>query len=99
MSLNGVVVPFTLYSTGGTVNSLYGAVKTYILDVSAYAGETVTLEFEKMVHDPTNPGSHGIVDLDGIAFSTFVVPEPSSLILLAVGVLSLAGYCRRRRFG
>jgi hypothetical protein len=96
VSINGTVIPFTLYSTAGTVNSSYGPVRTYICDVSAYADETVTLEFEKRVHDVTHP-NQGIVDLDAIAFSTTPAPEPSSLVLLVVGVLTLFGYRSYRR--
>jgi hypothetical protein len=36
-----------------------------------------------------------LVDLDAIQFSS--VPEPSALVLLAIGILSLAGYCWPRR--
>jgi hypothetical protein len=96
VSINGTVIPFSLYSTDGTVNSKWGPVNTYICDVSAYASETVTLKFEKLVHDPLIP-NHGIVDLDDIAFSTTPAPEPSSLAILGVGILSLFGYYWRRR--
>ena len=101
VSLNGVVVPFTLYSVGGTVNPSYGPVNTYACDISAFAGDTdVTLEFEKLVHDPLNPSSHGIVDLDNIQFSPTVVPEPSTLALLIIAALvALAPIARRRVMG
>jgi hypothetical protein len=98
VSLNGTVVPFELYSVGTTVNPGYGPVNTYACDISAFAGDTdVTLKFEKLVHDPLNPGSHGIVDLDGIQFSSTVVPEPSTLALLTIAaVVALAPIVRRR---
>jgi hypothetical protein len=101
VSLNGVVVPFTLYSVGGTVNPSYGPVNTYACDISAFAGDTdVTLKFEKLVHDPLNPSSHGIVDLDNIQFSSTVVPEPSTLALLTIAaVVALAPIVRRRVMG
>jgi len=62
VSINGAVVPFTLYSVGGTVNSSWGPVKTYACDISAFAGDTdVTLKFEKLVHDPIHIYNHGFV--------------------------------------
>ena len=98
VSINAVVIPFALYSVDGTVNSSFGPVKTYICDISSFAGETdAVLEFDKLVHDTTHPYNHGMVDLDAIRFSSIVAPEPSSLVLLVIGILSLAGYCWRRR--
>jgi hypothetical protein len=97
VSLNCNVIPFTHYAVGGTVNSGWGPVNTYACNISAFAGEPdVTLKFEKLVHDPLHPNS-GIVDLDAITFSTIFVPEPSTIALLAMGIVSLAGYRWRRR--
>ena len=88
-----------LYSVGGTVNSgyMFGPVETWIGDISAFTGSAnVELQFEKLVHNDPSDNS-GYVNLDAITFSPIVVPEPSSLVLLAVVLLPLAGYCWRRR--
>ena len=79
VSLDNTVVATSVLSTGETVNPNFGPIKTYIADVSAFAGQSnVTLEFD---------AANGVfADLDAISFST--VPEPSSLVLLAVGALS-----------
>ena len=88
VSLNGTPLSTSLYSVGGTVNSNWGPVKTYIADISAFSGQSnVTLRFD-------TPGPSGeMVDLDAIQFSS--VPEPSALVLLAAR-LSLISYCWRR---
>jgi len=54
---------------------------------------------------PTTPGNHGISWIapwpqppeTGVGVIATAVPEPSSLILLAIGAISLLGYCWRRR--
>jgi hypothetical protein len=101
VSLNGVSLPFVVYSTDGFINPGWlatGPVKTYACDISAFTGTmNATLKFEKLVHDPNDIVWHGLVDLDAITFSTVVVPEPSSLVILAFGLFALATYTRRRR--
>jgi len=102
VSLGGTVIPMHLYSVGSVVNHpsgpWFGPVETFIGDISTVAGQQdVELRFTKLVQDPSNPYNHGFADIDAIQFSTIVVPEPSSLVLLAIGILSLAGYCWRRR--
>ena len=58
---------------------------------------TCELCFTKLVQDPSNQNNHGAVDLDAIQFSSIsVAPEPSSLLLLAVGALAAVAYCFRR---
>ncbi len=95
VSLNGTVLPFTLYSTGGTINANWGPLETYACDVSAFAGQAnVALKFTTAALD-----CGYMVDLDAIQFSTIVVPEPSALVLLGVAILTLAGYRWRFRRG
>jgi hypothetical protein len=94
VSINGGALPYHVYSVGETVNSHNGPVATYIADISAFSGKTgMTLKFTKLLEDPFDPYEHGSVDLDNIRF----VPEPSSFVLLGIGLFSLAGYRWRRR--
>ena len=94
VSLNGITIPTSLYSVGPVVNANYGPVQTYIGDVSGFAGQQdVMLQFETL---STGSPYAGMADLDGIQFATIIVPEPSSLILIVAGLLSLAGYHRQR---
>ena len=70
------------------MNPGFGPIETYFANISTFAGEDdVVLKFDAA------PGSE--TDLDAIQFST-IVPEPSSLALLAIGILSLGGYVWRR---
>jgi hypothetical protein len=95
VSLNGGPIPMSLYSVGPVINAANGPVETYIGDISAFAGQQdVTLRFETV---PILYPSFGEADLDAIQFSTIVVPEPSALILVGAGLLSLAGYFWKRR--
>lgn len=74
------------------------------LDVSQYLGDTLTLTL--LAADCPYGGHAGYVYLDGFGASlppsgpttppTGVTPEPSSLVLLGTGVLSVAGMMRRR---
>ena len=84
VSLNGTVIPMRPYSEGVAVNSAWGPIETFIGDISAFTNQQdVELRFTVLA----NPYDSGIVDLDAIQFSSIVVPEPSSLVLLAVGIL------------
>jgi hypothetical protein len=86
--LNGTVIPTSLYSVGDTVNASHGPVDTYIADIRAFAGQkNVELRFE----------SNGWNDLDGIHFSRAIVPEPTTLTLLAVGSFGVFALVLRRR--
>jgi hypothetical protein len=93
VSLNGTVIPMSVYSVGSTVNPNYGPIITYIGDIRAFSGQqNVTMQFTTTTNNLDN-----FADLDNIQFSATVVPEPSSLMLVAIGLLLLAGYsCHRR---
>ena len=85
-SLNGTVIPMSLYSVGPVIDSNLGPVETFIGDIRQFTGQgNVELRFT---------GSGG---LDAIQFSSIIVPEPSMLVLLSIGILSLAGCCWQRR--
>ena len=84
VSLNGTVIPLSLYSVGPVVNSLWGPVDTYIGDIRQFTGQqNVALQFT------------GSGPLDAIQFSPLIVPEPSMLVLLGTSVLLLLGCCWR----
>jgi hypothetical protein len=90
LSLNGTVIPTSVYSVGQTVNSLNGPVDTYIGDIRAFSGQqNVLLKFE----------SAGYNTLDDIQFSSTVVPEPSTLALLTIAALVALAPIVRRRVG
>jgi hypothetical protein len=94
VSLNGTAIPLSLYSVGPVINSEFGPVKTFIGDVSAFSGQqNVELRFEAVA----SPPPYCNATLDAIQFSTIVSPEPSTLVLLGIGVLTLATYVWRRR--
>jgi hypothetical protein len=99
VSLNGTPIPMQLYSVGDTVNPSFGPIETFIGDISAFAGATgVELRFTNLAQDPSNPFSHGAVDIDLVRFSPKTIPEPSTLALLTVAALAAsAGIFRRRR--
>jgi len=82
LSLGGQNIPFyALYSEAGYT--------CYAADISAFAGHVEELAFAT----PFNTGVNNYWELDDIAFSTAVIPEPgiSSLVLLG-GLL----FCLRR---
>jgi hypothetical protein len=88
VSLNGTVISTSIYSVGPTVNASHGPVDTYVGDIRAFSGQqNVELRFE----------SNGYNTLDGICFSTVVVPEPTALALLAVAALVTFAHIVRRR--
>ena len=62
-------------------------------DASAFEGETVRLR----IYD-THSGGWGHIDVDNIVYSSSI-PEPSTLTLLAVAMIGLAGFGRRRSAG
>ncbi|MFZ1933251.1 MAG: hypothetical protein WAU84_05855 [Thermoguttaceae bacterium] len=85
VSLNGTVIPTSIYSVGPTVNSTHGPIDTYIGDIRAFSGQqNVVLTFESVDGSGTT--------LDDIQFSPTVVPEPSTLALIVIGVLSAPLY-------
>jgi hypothetical protein len=84
----------------GTGNSHTGAVDTYLIDEQhfvldpSFASQTL----QEILY--TYPGNAGTPILEGVTVQTAApgtVPEPSSLILCAVGALGMAGYAWRRR--
>jgi hypothetical protein len=95
VSLNGIQIPMSLYSVGPVVNANWGPVKTYIGDISAFAGQQdVTLRLEAV---PPAGGQSCNTDLDAIKFSMIPAPEPSTLLLSAIGALITCAYRLRRR--
>jgi hypothetical protein len=72
--------------------------KNYTLceaDVSAFAGLVEELKFTLFPALPN--GDNRYLSLDDIMFSPDAIPEPSSLILLTVGILGLSAWCVPRR--
>jgi hypothetical protein len=84
VTLNGVVIPLVTESVSGSTSLVEG-------DVSAFAGSTVNLAFKAAaVENGSFPTDENGFDLDAISFSTAqVVPEPSSLGIVAVGAFLL----------
>jgi hypothetical protein len=90
LSLNGTAIVTSVYNVGPIINQLYGAgpVTTFIGDIRAFSGQhDVELRFE----------STSLSTLDAITFSTLMVPEPSTFILLGIGAISLFGFAWWRR--
>ena len=84
VSLNGNNLPLVTLQT--TANyTLYG------VDISSYAGQGETLAFTAL--QPSTGLS--FVELDDITFSTSSVPEPSPVILTALGGLIFTVFRRR----
>ena len=97
VSLNGTAIPMQLYSVGGTVNSYWGPMETFVGDISAFTGQmNVELRFEQ-TFDPAHPYRDSGSDLDAIHFSSLIVAEPSTLILLTVAALAASARIFRRR--
>jgi hypothetical protein len=74
-------------SSGQTASGQFYDV--YGVNIAQYAGQAGQLEFTALDNNP--PGQ---IELDDIAFSTQVVPEPSPLALTGVGALAFALYRR-----
>lgn len=64
---------------------------TFAADVSALAGQTGELRFTSF------PGIAGSTLLDGIRFSTAIVPEPSTFALTGIGAFLFAVFRKRLR--
>jgi hypothetical protein len=88
LSLNGTVIPTWPLWVDPAVNASHGSLVTYTGDISAFAGNgNVELRFT----------STGWNTLDDIEFAPDVVPEPSTLTLLAVGAFTAFARLLRRR--
>jgi hypothetical protein len=84
VSLNGTTLPMSLYAVGRVVDSSLGPVETFVGDVRAFTGQqNVALCFT------------GIGVVDSIQFSSIVVPEPCSLVLLASVLVAAGTACAR----
>jgi hypothetical protein len=96
VTMNGTPIPMSVYSVGPVLYPRFGPVKTYIGDISAFSGKQgVTLRFEAI---PWPDDPYGCTaDLDAIQFSSIVVPEPSTLVLLAIGLITASASIFRRR--
>ncbi len=81
VSLNGIEIPMSLYSSSPEINQNHGAVETFIGDIRQFTGQS---NVELCI---TGDGT-----LDNIKFSPLVVPEPSTLALIVIGVLSAPLY-------
>ena len=86
VTLNGNQISLFPISTTSDITTLVG-------DISAFAGTTSQLTIADAVN-PTDsfyllPNTENLFELDDISFSPNVVPEPSTLTLLALGVVGL----------
>ncbi len=87
VSLNGIVIPVALQSSGPAVNG-GRPVDTYIGDIRGFSGQqNVELKFESTAFNT----------LDNIRFSSTIVPEPTALALFAIGSLGLFVVVLRHR--
>ena len=77
-------------ATGPNANNLFPD----SWDASAHAGRTVRLA----IYD-THSGGWGHIDVDNIVYSGDPIPEPSSILLLALGAVSfmVLGWSRRKK--
>ena len=76
-----------LYTTG--LGDGYSASRLYSATFTATAGEVLSLDAAFLTNDGGNYADYGIVALQSI-------PEPSSLILAALGGIGLGGHALRR---
>jgi len=87
--VNGIDVG---HKTNSTVSSTLSW-EQFTIPFTATSAST-TIEFDNL--DPTSDNSNGLDNVDLEVAGTSPVPEPSSLLLLGSGLLSLAGFVRRR---
>jgi len=69
--------------------TLYGG------DVSSFAGQVAELRITSDLFFSPTIGGFSQLSLDSIEFSPQVVPEPSTWVLLGLGGLGIAMFCRR----
>lgn len=87
VTLGGQNLPYFALAAGSNY-TLYGA------DISAFAGETETLSFSALENNGGGQINNWLID--NIQFSSTPVPEPSALILVALGA-TLLSFCIHRR--
>jgi hypothetical protein len=98
---NGVIQATPIVTINGTTLSIFpqstsAGIITMAADVSAYAGSTVDLTF--LCQGTLGSDFFHVENyftLDDIRFSTQIVPEPSTFLLLGIGAISLLGYRKR----
>jgi hypothetical protein len=90
VSLGGAALNLVSSPVAGQRYSLFQA------DVSAFAGQTVELDFTLFAANPYDNNIRGLI-LDDIQFSPNAIPEPSSLGLLALGIAVLGAWLLIRR--
>jgi hypothetical protein len=88
VSLGGTNLNLVSFPVAGQNYNLYEA------DISAFAGQTTELEFTLFSEEPSGLNA---MSLDDILFSPDAIPEPSSLILVLVGVACLVFWQAARR--
>jgi hypothetical protein len=98
LSLNGVTMPTFLDSVSDTPDANNRYVQTYVADIRAFTGQhDVELKFELSAARDWNSTFGARQSLDDIVFLSEAVPEPSSLVLLAVAALATSAFISRRR--
>ena len=85
VSLGGVELDLFAFPSGTSTATLYGA------DISAFAGQTLPLNFTLFAPRPFGPAD---LYLDAIQFSPTPVPEPSAIALF--GLAAVLGWLFRR---
>jgi choice-of-anchor C domain-containing protein len=88
LSIGGFSQAFTFDSTGQTIDSLVWAPMTFSF---VAADSAATLAFASLSHDGSAYGAL----IDNVQVSS--VPEPSTMVLLAVGLVGVVGMRHRRR--
>jgi len=107
---HAIILPELYYDNGGTWTKLdadgpYG----FDLPVNEVVWKTYTTTYTNPSHvgadlevrfgaiHPEGDGANPWIDVDNIAVHAITTPEPGTLVLLAVGVLSLLAYAWRKR--